>query len=124
MSITLTAAELSEIRSAINELMPDTCTLLSPSATADGYGGNTITWGTASANVPCRLDSMQRANLNNEQLSAGAVNYFHTYVLTLPATTTITEQYRVLMDGQYYQVKAVDFDKSWIASVRAYVERE
>ena len=126
MSITLTTAELAEIRSAINELMPDTCTLLTRTNTSDGEGGFTEAWGTASANVPCRLDSKLGVieTKGQERLTAGAVNYFHTYVLTLPYNTTITEQYRVLMDGEYYQVKSVDYDKSWIASVRAFVERE
>jgi SPP1 family predicted phage head-tail adaptor len=126
MSITLTAAELSEIRSAVNELMPDTCTLLTRTNASDGEGGFTETWGTASANVPCRLDSKlgMIESKGNERLAAGEIQYFHTYVLTLPYNTTITEQYRVLLDGQYYQVKSVDFDKSWIASVRAFVERE
>jgi hypothetical protein len=126
MSITLTAAELSEIRAAVLELMPDTCTLLTLTNTSDGEGGHSQTWGTASANVPCRLDSKVSAieMKGKEMLGAGAIQYFHTYMLTLPGTAVITEQYRVLKDGEYYQVKSVDYDKSWIASVRCFVERE
>jgi SPP1 family predicted phage head-tail adaptor len=123
MSVMLTSSELAEIRSAINELMPDTCTLLTRTDTSDGEGGFTESWGTASANVPCRLDSMRNVRAN-EQLGAGAIMPFHTFVLTLPYTTTITEQYRVKIASDFYQVKSVDTDKSWIASVRAFVERE
>jgi head-tail adaptor len=120
MSITLTAAELSEIRSAINDLMPDTCNLLTNSATADGYGGITSTWGTAVASVPCRLDGIK----GNEQLAGGAIMPFHTYVMTFPSTAVVTEANRIQHGGYTYQVRSVDLDKSWIASVRAYVERE
>jgi hypothetical protein len=126
MSITLTSAELAEIRSAINELMPDTCTLLTPVNTSDGEAGYSTSWVTAQSNVPCRLDSKLGVieAKGQEKLTAGAINYFHTYVLTLPYNTTITEQYRVQMGSDFYLVKSVDYDKSWIASVRAFVERE
>ena len=120
MSGLFTAADLNEIISAINELLPDTCNLLAATITADGYGGYTQAWGTASSNVPCRIDSMK----GQEQLAGGAIMPFHTFVMTFPATTSIIEQNRVQMGTTYYQVRSVDYDKSWIASKRAYVERE
>lgn len=124
MSITLTAAELAEIRAAINELMPDTCNLLTPTAVSDSEGGHSQTWGTASSNVPCRLDSIQMRNMTNEQLAAGQITPFHSYVLTLPTTATVTEAYRVELGSDTYQVRSVDANKSWPGCIRAYVERE
>ena len=115
----LTTAELTQMRADIATLMPDTCNILSLTTTSDGQGGYTETWGTATANVSCRLDKRS----GREAVSAGAVRTFGTWVLTLPHNTTITAAYRVEHGSVTYSVVHVDSDKSWIASVRAELEQ-
>ena len=122
--ITLTSAELAEIVTAIGELLPDTCTLGTLTHTSDGEGGFSDSRGTVSSAVPCRLDSIQMRNVSNEELAAGQITPFHSYVLTLPATATIDESYWVKKSDTYYQVRSVDTNKSWPSCLRAYVERE
>lgn len=115
----LTDGELASIRADVAELLPSTCNLLAATSQSDGMGGFTITWGTAAANVSCRLDAYRGA----EQVTAQALQPYHTFVLTLPHDTTITEHYRVEIGTVTYTVQSVDAVKSWRASVRAYVEK-
>lgn len=121
--ITLTAAELNEIRSAINELLPDSGYIITVTNSPDAQGGVTETYGTSSA-VACRLDPKVMTELKSGELIAGgAAQPFHTFMLTLPYSATITTDHRFLLDSTQYSVKSVDTDKSWTASVRCFVER-
>ena len=110
--------EIEQIRAALNDLMPDTCTLLTETRVSDGAGGWSSTWGTAAASVACRFDPLN----GSEQLAGGAVQPFQGYRLTLPADTTITTAYRVQKGGVTYNVISVDTGKSWAGSVRAVVQ--
>lgn len=123
MSITLTAAELADIRAAINELLPDTGYIITVTNTPDGQGGQTESYGTSSG-IACRLDQKVLTDLKSgEMMVGGAINPFHTFMLTLPSSATITTDHRFLLNNTTYNVKSVDKDKSWTASVRCFVER-
>jgi len=119
MSIGLTTAELSSIRTAINDLLPGTCNILSCTSISDGEGGYSETWGTASSNVACRIDPIR----GKEQVAAGAVQAFYQHVLTLPYNATLDESKRIEIGTALYSVISVDYGKSWNASTRAIVER-
>lgn len=116
----LSARELAEIRAGIADLLPGTCHILTPTQTPDGQGHWTTSWGTVSGGtaVPCRLDPVSA-----RELQAGdAVQPFHSYWLTLPYDTTISENNRVTIGTVTYEVTSVDTTKSWIGSIRAFVE--
>jgi hypothetical protein len=122
----LTSAELARIRTDIERLMPDTCTILSLTAVSDAQGGFTETWGTATANVKCRLDAAQQGR-GQEALEAGAITPFTYWMLTLPHGTSISTEQRVVVvtagsganSGGTFNVQAVDSGKSWSGCVRA-----
>jgi head-tail adaptor len=115
----LTASELSAMRSTIAELLPDTCTILSPTSTPDGYGGVTTAWGTATASVACRLDMKQ----GREQTSGGAVTPFTSYTLSLPYDATISATWRVVVSSVTYAVTSVNSGQSWVVVTRCDLER-
>lgn len=115
----LTSAELASMQDTIDDLLPDTCDLLSSTFAADGQGGGTMTWATASASVACRLDYVR----GNERVTGGALQPFTGYVLTLPHDTTVTTAYRVLHKSVTYSIQAVSSTKSWGACVRAWLEK-
>lgn len=102
-----------------NNAMPDTCNILSATLASDGMGGFTTTWGTATANVPCRLD---RVNTGLETQTGGAVELFQEWVLTMPYDETISTQNRIGTGGHIYEVTGVDDDKSWPVTIRVYLE--
>ena len=116
----LSAAELAAMRDVIEtELLPDTCTLLTLTSTANGMGGQTQSWGTASSNVPCRLDMTR----GREQVSGEAWRPFTMYTLSLPYDTTITTAYRVVHSSVTYAVTSVNTNQSWIAVKRCELEK-
>jgi hypothetical protein len=116
----LDARDLDEMRDAIEDLLPSTCNLLTQTYTADGAGGGTVTWGTATAGVACRLD----AQGGRDQFVNGAVRPFNSLILSLPYDTTITEAYRVQFQNETFIVtNATPLDVSWSLVKRVKVER-
>lgn len=118
----LTAEELRVMREAVNELLPNVCSILTASRAPDGQGGYTETWGTALSGVHCRLDPGRR---ENRELVAGAVLApYSWWQLTLPHDAEITEGQRVEIAGDgVYDVIFVDTAKSWRVTTRAYLAR-
>ena len=116
----LSESELSAARSEMERLlMPSTCHILSNAGTADGYGGLTQAWGTASADVPCRLDPVR----GRESPGGAALKPYFEFVLTLPYETAITADNRVQISTTTFNVVSVDAEKSWGLCVRAKLER-
>jgi SPP1 family predicted phage head-tail adaptor len=114
----LTDGELSFMRKSVEQLLPDTCNILSLTNTPDGQGGQTQTWGTASANVTCRLDVTESREMN----AAGAIQTFTTYKLSMPYDTTIAAANRVEVNGETYTVIGVNNGQSWKAVTRVTLE--
>ena len=119
MSIGLTTAELAQIRSDIADLLPDTGHILSLTQVSDGQGGFTDTWGTATANVACRVD----AQSGKEALESAAIQPFHRYMLTVPYDTTITTANRFYHSTTTYNIISVNDDQSWKGDKRAVLEK-
>jgi head-tail adaptor len=114
----LTDVDLNDMRAAIAELLPATCHILSVTRTSDGQGGFTDTWGTATANVSCRLDYKR-----GDERVFGATNQpYNGFVLSLPYDKTITAANRVKIGTTQYNVTMVDNGKSWAAVRRAALE--
>lgn len=113
-------AMLAAMRDAIEQMLPDTCTILSVTYTPDGRGGQTETWGTAAANVPCRLDLVTRDL--NEMVKGGAVNPYPQYMMSFPYDTTLAVENRIVHGGLTYAVVKVNTSQSWKAVGRAVLE--
>lgn len=113
--------DLSYMRACINELLPDSCNLLTVTQTPDGQGGFTDAWGTAVGGtaVSCRIDYTE----GDETVFGNALNPYTGWIVTLSHDTTITPQYRVEISSTQYNVTEVDDGKSWQASVRVAVEK-
>ena len=119
MSLSLTARELAQMRADIEDLMPDECDILSVAYTSDGEGGLTESWGTAVANVPCRLDYRS----GRENIAGAAVQSYNKAVLSLPYSTEIETTNRVQIDTSVWSVISVNHKQSWDAVRRAELER-
>jgi len=119
MSIALTVKELAQMREDIEDLMPDTCNILSVAYTSDGEGGMAETWGTATANVACRIDYRS----GSEKMTGGAIQSYSKAVISLPYTTAITTKHRVKLDAYIWSVKSVNEGQSWDVVRRAELER-
>ena len=120
MSSGLSADELNQMRDDIEELLPDTCSILSMSYVSDGQGGLVETWGTATGGtaVSCRIDF----NSGSEILASEAVQPFSRAMLSVPYDTTITTANRVLWGSYTFNVVAVNLNQSWNVVRRAVLE--
>lgn len=112
----LSDADLDYMRSSLNDLLPDTCVILSPTNTSDGQGGWSTTWGTVSANVKCRIDPGRKEMY--ERVTGAALKPFSWWQLTLPWNTSIGVDYRVVVNGNTYNVVNHDDNKSWMGTLR------
>lgn len=110
---------LAAMRSAIAELLPDTCAILSITSTPDGMGGQTETRGTATASIAFRLDVVS----GREQISGGALQAFTSYKGSLPYDAVITTGNEILHNGISYAVTAVNTGQSWSAVKRVDLEK-
>ena len=116
----LTAAELAQIRTDVATLLPDSCNILVKTLTPDGSGGQSVSWGTATASVACRLDPAR----GREMEIGGQTQPFYGFILTLPHGTSVNAQHRISLNSETFAVVSTDTGKSWSASVRAFLERE
>jgi hypothetical protein len=114
----LSSNDLSYMRDSVELLLPDTCYILTNAGTADGSGGVTESWGTASTTTKCRLDTVT----GNYKDMAGAVQTYNKLILSLPCGTAITEANRVYYNSTTYQVTSVNYG-SWLATKRAEVQK-
>ena len=119
MSIALTARELAQMRADIEDLMPDTCDILSVAYTSDGEGGMTEAWGTATANVACRIDYRS----GSEKVTGGAIQPYSKAVLSVPYNTTISLTNRVKSGAYTWAILSINEGQSWQAVKRAELER-
>lgn len=114
----LSSSELASMRADLELLMPDTCNVITPTYTPDGYGGVTITLGTTAASVACRMDH----KVGREKLTGGAIVEYQGNMLTLPYDTVVTTADRVEYGGAVYSVLSVS-EGSWKACLRVTVEK-
>jgi len=122
MSIGLTARELAQMREDINDLLESTnttCDILSVAYTSDGEGGMTEAWGTALANVACRIDYRS----GSEKMTGGAIQSYSKAVLSIPYNTAINSTNRIKSGGYIWAVKSINDGQSWMAVKRAELER-
>ena len=117
------ASELADLRQDFEDyLLPDTCNILSETRTADGAGGHTSSWGTATAGVSCRFDTNTRRD-QMERVAGGALRPFIEYVVSLPQATSLTTGQRIEFDSVAYNVVSINEAQSWKPLRRAIVER-
>jgi hypothetical protein len=91
--------ELTRARSDLEaSMLPDTCNILTATRVVDALNGKEI-------------------------LVSGEIDPYHTYVLTLPQSATITTDSRVEHGSYTYEVRSVTLDRSWSLCKRAMVER-
>jgi hypothetical protein len=101
--------------------LPDTCSILALTRTADGQGNFTEAWGTAVGGtaVPCRLDNKG----GGRTPVAAAQRDYSDWVLTVAHDVALTTDNRVVHGGETYNVLSVNDDGSWPLILRATLGR-
>lgn len=113
----LPADELAQIRTDLEQTLPDAGTVLALTRTSDGQGGWSESWaGTTS--VSCRLDFISGA----ESVNNAAIVPYTRAIVTLPQNVTITTENRFSHSSGTYTVQSVNVG-SWLGVKRATVEK-
>jgi hypothetical protein len=113
--------ELTSMRAAFQELLPDTCNILSITRTSDSAGGWSEAAGTVASNVPCRIDFAK--GYGKEAVSNSSLTPYKSGTLSLAWDQTITTAHQVQMGTVVYNVTGVNDAASWILIKRCSVER-
>ena len=116
--MSLTTAELTQMRADIETLLPDTGDIHSITKVSDGQGGDTETWAELTGDVACRVDAMK----GEEVLANGSIREFHGYMLTVPHDTTITTAHRFIQGGKTFNILSVNTNQAWIGCKRLMLE--
>lgn len=101
--------ELEAIRNHMEATLPDTCSIISVTNSADGQGGVTETPGTVTG-VPCRCSPVPiqaRSDSTGEQFRVHNV-----YVFSLHWDRAVTVRDKIVFDSDTYRVIGLNDDHS------------
>jgi head-tail adaptor len=104
MSVGLTPWEIHTARETSDAFLPGTAIIQTKTKTSDGQGGETWAYA-ASGTVDARLAAENTQPRSGEIASRSATAT--SWVLTIPAATTITNTDRVVFDSITYEVLSI-----------------
>ena len=116
----LSANELASMRAAVAGLLPDTCHILTVTHTSDGAGGWTDTAGTATANVPCRLDIPKPGT---EVIAGLSLTTYRPATVAMAYDVTVTTENQLQIGSTIYNITAVNIGQSWAVEKICTVEK-
>lgn len=112
----ISTGDLARLRSQANELLPDTCTIQTKTASADGIGGETYSWANAATGVACRLN---RADTRNDPRPYGErMNIEADWVVSMAHNQAVTINQRVIVNSLTLEPVWVNTGKSVEAQTR------
>lgn len=114
----LTAADITNMRTVLDQSLPGTAVIYARSYTSDGGGGGTIGF-TVSGTVSARIAPLTAS----EEVAGDRLAPEANWLLTLPANTSITADSQVVMGGGTFAVEAVHGPRSFEVSRRVEVSK-
>lgn len=109
----LTAAELADMRTQVQESYPDSCSTLRRTLVSDGSGGYTETWATLDATVACRVD-MNMRELSDEMDALAREYQAVPIAVKVPNDQDVTLADRLGFDGGIYEVRRAPKEHAWM----------
>lgn len=104
----LTSADVAKMRATAGSALPDTCVLMRNTLVSDGGGGYTETFA-AGGTVSCRLSPQGGV----ERELGDRITPEADWVITLPPTTFIETDDRIMVAGGTFDVVAVRARANW-----------
>jgi len=98
----LSSLELAALRADLEETLPDTATIERPVFTADGYGGQTLSY-TKVGTAACRLTPTRVT----EEMIASGLRAITAWRVILPADTDVQAEDRLTVDSRTLRVVGV-----------------
>lgn len=118
----LTTVELSDIRAAQLDALPDTATIQTRTLTSDGNGGKLASY-TAGGTSACRLSFAGNNPSYRDIAVASKISPQQLYIVTLPHDASVTETSRLVINGATYDVLTALNQRSWQTAKRMLVKR-
>ena len=114
--MSLTAAELSSMRSTADDYLPDTCTIQRATQGQDALGGISLSWANLATGVACRMDepSANQSLANAEASVNSAVGAVAQWPMHFAYNQDITVKDRVIFGSYTYEVAEVLDSSSWL----------
>ena len=117
----LSALELAQMQADQADYWPDTCTIQVPSTTRTTDGGFTTSYANTYTSVSCRV--APRTSQQVELLEGEQVSTVSRWVLTVAYNQALAEDYRVVHDGETYEIEHLEDTHSNRTARRAYLRR-
>ncbi len=114
----LTPGELASMRDVAESAQPGTAVISGGTFASDGGGGGSVAY-LPSGTVSCRLAPVGGGEMGTP---GDRIADESTHVLTMPASTSITEADRVTYNGKTYEVTLVRERGQWALSTRVEVK--
>jgi len=106
----LSTAEVAAMQATQAAALPATCSIQRASLTPDGAGGWTAAWATLASGVACRLSAVSTPT---ERVVAQKYEGRTLWQLTLPASTDIRHEDRVIIGSASYEVVGIQSGGAW-----------
>lgn len=110
----LSTQDIAAMRTAAELALPGTAIISGGTFLSDAGGGGSSTW-TPSGTVACRLSPIS----GSEREIADRIAEDATWIITLPAETSISTASRVTVAGVGFEVLALHAPRSWEITRRA-----
>lgn len=121
MALGISTAQLTKMRSQVEELLPDTCVIHGAVNGIDSSGYPTQTYGAVTGGtVNCRIDPLGN---KTAQLALYAEREAIKVLLqlTVPYDAPLLSDYRIVVGSNTYEIVQLDTQHSWNVSKRAIV---
>jgi head-tail adaptor len=109
----LTDSELASMRETYGDSLPGTAIIQNPARTSNGGGGFTTSWA-AGGTVDCRVAPAG----GQEEVAGHRVQPDTEVIFSLPQSTVISPQSRILYESRVYSVTSVRAPRTWEVSRR------
>ena len=117
----MSTTELADIRTHLEETLPETCTISYVTRTPDGSGGWTEAWTDRGTAIECRL-SAARYGLS-ENITAERLQEGQAWQLSLHWDQAVAYDDKVTYNSNEYRVMQINDDEAEIMLKRVYVVR-
>lgn len=97
----LSAAELTRLRTVVLAALPDSCTVRRATIVSDSGGGQTQTWATV-ATVACRLGTRNARPVEGE--TSEVMLNTNDWMITVPHGTDVRTDDRIVTGGRTFEV--------------------
>lgn len=113
---------LAKMRAAVRRMLTDRCTIERETHTTGAYGDVVRAWALVASDVPCRIITARRTDLNAASLTAGRETLSAVYRIALPHDTALQADDRITVNGQVFgvtRIEAAQTDRAYVSAIIA-----